>query len=345
MHLYRSYTALTLSVALLGATGCGFIAHDVREPKPVPQFDLFGEGEAKPAETAKTAEPTPPAAPVKKANDGLYSVLWFQTSAEYDANMRGAYKLATIQLDRALAEKSWTAALEQVTTLDFADKPPAIIVDVDETVLDNSFYQARLVKDDKVFSNDSWNDWVREKRATPLPGALEFTRYAASKGVTVFYVTNRDSVVEAETRANLEALTFPMRADEDTLLTQGERADWASSDKSPRRAFIAQKYRILMLVGDNLGDFTGKEYKSSVAERDQLVTKYADWWGARWIMLPNPLYGSWESALYGHDHAKSEEEKTKARFNALITTPPTVNIQPAATPPASPNPAIKIAPQ
>jgi acid phosphatase len=220
-------------------------------------------------------------------------------------------------LDEALSDRSWTAALEQ--SGDFAELPPAVILDVDETVLDNSPHQARLIQKTEVFNSETWHAWCREAKALPIPGALEFTRYAADNGVTVFYVTNRRHVVEEATRDNLKALGFPIdQGGEDTLYTRGERDAWQASDKSPRRTEVASRYRILLLLGDNLGDFVSGVHVS-VAERDALGESHQAYWGTRWIMLPNPQYGSWEGALIDFDYNLPDEEKLRRKFDALKT--------------------------
>jgi acid phosphatase len=201
------------------------------------------------------------------------------------------------QLDAALADPSWTAALEQQG--DASRLPPAVVVDIDETVLDNSYYQARLIRDNSVYATPSWDAWVAEARATAVPGAVEFSKYAASKGVTIFYVSNRTANLEEATRKNLAALGFPLPVGIDTILVRGERPDWATSAKGARRAFIAANYRIVMLIGDDLGDFV-VDASGTPAERSARTSAQSDWWGRRWIMIPNPTYGSWERAILGN---------------------------------------------
>ena len=219
-----------------------------------------------------------------------------QTAIEYEASAVQAYRLGQLQLDAALKDPRWTALTERG-----AEPPaltPAVILDIDETVLDNSYYQARLVRDDATFANETWEAWCLEARATAIPGALEFTRYAASRGVSVFYVSNRTAKVEEATRANLQALGFPLDGRVDTVLLRGERPEWQSSPKGPRRSYIAASHRVVMLVGDDLGDFIDDSSGSPEARRETSA-RYQKWWGERWIMLPNPAYGSWERAVIG----------------------------------------------
>lgn len=205
---------------------------------------------------------------IRQTHELLNSVLWTQTAAEFKILAKQSYLRAQEALEKALNDPSWTAALEQEGRFDM--RPPAVILDVDETVLDNSPYEARLILRGAAFSTDTWHQWCEEARAPAIPGALEFTRYAAGKGVTVFYVTNRRHEVEEATRKNLETLGFPLDPKRDTLLTRGERPEWDTSDKTPRRKEVASGYRVLLLVGDNMGDFVPIE-RASVEER------------ARWI--------------------------------------------------------------
>jgi 5'-nucleotidase (lipoprotein e(P4) family) len=259
------------------------------------------------------ATPTPARAQSSTAqpHENLNAVLWVQTALEYEASALQAYRLAALQLDAALADPAWTAAIEQ--TGDASKLPPAVIVDIDETVLDNSYYQARMIRENTPYSNETWDPWVMEARATAIPGAREFTQYATAKGVTVFYVTNRTANLEAATRHNLEREQFPVPPGVDTILTRGERPDWSASAKGPRRAYVAASYRILMLVGDDLGDFV-VDASGSPAERRQRTAPYDQWWGRRWIMLPNPTYGSWERAIVGEDKDHLAARRRALRF-------------------------------
>ncbi|MDC0669387.1 5'-nucleotidase, lipoprotein e(P4) family [Nannocystis radixulma] len=253
-----------------------------------------------------------PASVDAAANDTLFAVTWVQTSAEYEASALQAYAAAGHTLERALADKSWTAAVEQ--TGEFAALPPAIIVDVDETVLDNSAYQARLIASGGQFSPDSWNAWIEERKGIAVPGAVELLSAAAAKGVRVFYVSNRDVTQAEATRDNLARLGFPDADDLDTFYFRDKARGW--KDKSPRRAEVAKTHRVIFLIGDNLFDFVEKE-RPSLAERAAMVQDHASWWGSRWFIIPNPMYGSWDEALFGYDSAKSPADKQKARVEAL----------------------------
>jgi len=242
------------------------------------------------------------------------ATLWVQSSAEYRAAAIQAYAAARRALDAALGDPSWVGATEESGTE--PPQPPAVILDLDETAIDNTAYEARMITRGIVYDLPSWNQWVSEAAAKAVPGAAEFLAYARSRGVTPFYVTNREAREEAGTRRNLEALGFPLGADpaRPTLLLRGLRPEWASSDKSPRRAWVASSYRLLLLLGDDLNDFANTR-DMSVADRAALVDRMTSWWGTRWIIVPNPMYGSFERAITAG--AKSPCEELQKKIEAL----------------------------
>jgi len=246
-------------------------------------------------------------------DDNLNATLWRENSVEYKANTLSMYQLARIRLDQALADKTWTAATEQ--TGSFQDLPPAVILDADETVIDNGGYESWLVVAHKEFSGKTWGAWVAAAEAKAVPGALDFTKYADSKGVKVFYVTNRSADQEEATRKNMAALGFPIGGNVDTFLMSKEKEDWTSK-KGTRRAFVAKDYRILLLVGDNYGDFSDDSSKS---EADRLASLQANMAhiGHDWIVIANPEYGSFESAPFMGDYKKSPDERRKIKIGAL----------------------------
>jgi 5'-nucleotidase (lipoprotein e(P4) family) len=240
-----------------------------------------------------------PVAPGPQTHDGLNATLWMQGSAEYRATVLGLFRVAREVLDRALDDPEWNALPKQERAADFRHLPLAIIADADETLIDNSAYQARGIRDDIGYSRESFRAWVEERRATAMPGAAEFLRHAAGRGVTVFYITNRDAPEEfAGTLDNLRALGFPVARDGSNLMLRGDpRAP--AGEKGERRRWVGERYRVLLLLGDNLGDFVDG-IDADPATRQALVDRHRDYWGERWIMLPNPSYGSWESSLIRH---------------------------------------------
>jgi len=248
--------------------------------------------------------------------DRLNSILWIQSSTEYQIVSTQSYMLAKVLLDRGLEDKNWTAAVEQLD--DYSQLPPAIIVDVDETVLDNSAYFARLEYAGTYWDNDLWNNWVLEMDASAVPGSVEFLQYAQSKEVMVFYVTNRLHEHEQATRSNLLSLGFPISDQADTLLTRKEKKNW-ESDKTSRRSFVAEQYRIILLIGDDANDFATGANNASSEQRNDVLRKYQEYWGEKWIVIPNPILGGWEFALYNFDFGLSDAQKFEIKFERMDT--------------------------
>ncbi|MFW6084922.1 MAG: 5'-nucleotidase, lipoprotein e(P4) family [Gemmatimonadota bacterium] len=276
-----------------------------------------GSGTAPPGPSPAATKAVPAAEgdlPSPSALAVLDAVLWMQTSAEYAAMSRQTYAAAARLLPEALADTSWTAALEQGSGA--GDLPPAVILDVDETVLDNSPYAARLIERDEAFTEESWAVWVDEARAKPVPGALEFVRAAREAGVEVFYVTNRLADLEEATRRNLEAMGFPPGEADDVYLLKDEREGWGS-DKTSRRAWIAERYRVLMLGGDDLNDFTTGARGTSVEDRADLVERHDEKWGSRWFVFANPTYGSWVSPLLEGLESPSPSDVVRRKLQRL----------------------------
>jgi acid phosphatase len=190
---------------------------------------------------------------------------------------------------------------------------PAVVLDIDETVLDNSPYQARLVRSHGSFNETSWDEWCREARARALPGVVAFTRYAAARGVKVIYISNRATSLDDATLANLRQVGVPVSGPEAVLGlgTTVPGCTQTGSDKGCRRQWVSHRYRVLMQFGDQLGDFLDIK-KNTPAGRTAAVKPYLDWIGRRWFVLPNPTYGSWEPALFGNDwHAPPKEQRRR----------------------------------
>lgn len=233
----------------------------------------------------------------------LQSVLWVQASLEYQSSAQTIYRAATARLKAAVAAPG-SASLE--VGAGRTKRPPALVLDIDETVLDNSRYSGWLVQQGVAYDEPSWQRWIAFEQATAVPGALAFTQAATRLGIAVFYVSNRECVpldadpcpAKRHTMANLAALGFPRASDASAVLLKQERPEWGS-DKSSRRQLIADRHRIIMLFGDDLRDFV------SPADADQLragkassgLVQKTGLFGQRWFMLPNPMYGSWEQAL------------------------------------------------
>jgi acid phosphatase len=247
---------------------------------------------------------SPSAAPPVVGRETVNATLWMQRAAEYRIAAEQVYGLATERLTTTIAAPG-TAVVEQrgADPATLARLPTAIIVDLDETVLDNSFYQARRALAGGEFDESSWDAWVSEGAAPAVPGAVEFLRAASRAGHKVFYVTNRSCPrgtapgagcpSREATLRNLVALGLPDAGAPDALLQRGDRPEWSGSSKVSRRAWLAERYRIVALAGDDLHDFVDR------AEYAQRREELAPLFGTRWFLLPNAMYGSWERALVG----------------------------------------------
>lgn len=238
-------------------------------------------------------------------HDNLNATLWYQTSAEFRANSLQTYKMASLTLKEALTDKNWTALPTQTTN--FQHLAPAIIVDIDETILDNSPAAAQaILEQDQGFNGKRWDNWVAKASAVAVPGAVEFLNLAGQNGVTVLYISNRECAPrttvktrcpqKTDTLKNLQAVGIK-QVDADQLWLKSEQKDW-TSEKESRRLLAATQYRVIMLLGDDFGDFLPNvKHNITPAQRFAWVEQYQQHWGTRWFMLTNPTYGSWETIL------------------------------------------------
>jgi len=267
---------------------------------------------------------TAPAAPVaiatasSGAHDNLNAVLWVQASAEYRAVSRTVYRAAADKLDLALKESNWDALVPDERANVVSGLKPAVIMDIDETVLDNSPYQARLVRDGAEYNDVTWAAWVAEKNARPVPGVVDFAKAATARGVTILYISNRAQHLQEATLANLRSAGLPV-ADDSVFLGLGtfvEGCEQHGSEKNCRRQLAGRKYRVLMQFGDQLGDFV-QVVANTPESRAQLQEEYVDWFGERWWMLPNPTYGSWEPALFNNAWGQPREARRASKRAAL----------------------------
>ena len=256
--------------------------------------------------TISTAQQgTQPAQTVPNNEYQLGATLYMQKAGEYRALAYQAFNMARWALDADLDKRNFRklSKAEQ-------KKPRAIMVDIDETMLDNSPAQALAIRDRTPFNLKDWYAWGEMRKAKAIPGAVDFAKYAKSLGTRVFFVSNRDEVQKRATIDNLRSVGFPDVSDENVLLKTDE------SSKEARRQIILQKYRIVMFIGDNLDDHSNVFEKKSVEDRFVEVDRAKDLFGKRYIMLPNAMYGTWENAIYDFGRL-NEEQKTEKRLNAL----------------------------
>lgn len=258
------------------------------------------------------------APPQSLADDSLDAVAWTQTAVEHDLILREIYRVAQEKLVAAMADPSWDALPHPERIADPKSLPPAVILDVDETVLDNSPYQVRLIRSGGEYDEFTWAQWCKQADAKPLPGAVAFTRYAAAHGVAVFYLSNRAKDLDTVTLANLRNAGFPV-AGQDSFLGLGTYVpgcEQIGSEKGCRRKLIGERYRVLMQFGDQIGDFVDV-LANTHAGRAAAVEPYIGWFGERWFVLPNPTYGSWEPALFNNDWTLPRIKRDAAKRSAL----------------------------
>jgi 5'-nucleotidase (lipoprotein e(P4) family) len=235
------------------------------------------------------------------------AILWTQSSAEYRALAYQTFVLARLRLDENLRSH------ERRRNTRRSPQRSAVIVDADETVLDNSRFQAELVLRGLPYDSQAWRAWCQRAEAGAVPGAVDFLTYAARRGVMVFYITNRRQAEKAGTIANLQKLGFPNVGAATVIV----REEGKPPSKESRRLSVAARYRIVLLVGDNLNDFSDHFSGKSIAERSAQVDRERAEFGSRFIVVPNPMYGDWENAVYENKSGLTDAEKRHYRRTAL----------------------------
>ncbi|WP_430612836.1 5'-nucleotidase, lipoprotein e(P4) family [Flavobacterium sp. JP2137] len=231
-------------------------------------------------------------------NGKVYSAVFHQRAAEYQALCQQAFNVATTHLDVILQQQH--------------SKPIAIVTDIDETFLDNSPYAVEMAKRGQVFDESSWLEWTSKGAAKPLMGSQEFFKYAASKGVTIYYITNRNQNDKAGTIANLKKYDYPLADEQHLIVRQTE------SSKETRRLKVSETHEIVMLLGDNLSDFSQAFDKKTEAQRLEAVRNNAREFGKKFIVLPNVNYGDWESAIFDYKRDWTPQQKDSIYHSKLI---------------------------
>lgn len=231
----------------------------------------------------------------QRSQENTMSVLWYQKAAETKALYLQGYNVATDRLKEILKTPS--------------DKPYSIVLDLDETVLDNSPYQVQNVKDGTAFNPKDWDVWVKKAAAKAVPGAKDFLQFADQNGVQIYYISDRTTSQVDDTIKNLKKEGIPVQGrDHLMFLEEGVKS------KEGRRQAVQEKTNLVLLFGDNLVDFADFS-KTSEADRDKKLEELQKEFGEKFIIFPNPMYGSWESAVYAGNKldAKGQvEERQKA---------------------------------
>jgi len=224
-----------------------------------------------------------------EGNGKVYAALFQQRAAEYSALCQQAYNLASWQIDAALKMPH--------------NKPLAIISDIDETFLDNSPYAVEMAKKGQTYEPTTWLDWTSKGIAKPMFGSQQFYNDAAKKGIEIFYITNRNIKDKPGTVENLKRYGFPFADDRHVIVRE------TVSSKEERRKKVAETHEIVLLLGDNLSDFSAAFDKKTETERQQGVADNAGAFGKKFIVLPNTGYGDWESAVFDYNYNRTTKEK------------------------------------
>ena len=295
-----------------------------RVPALLAALALLAGCSTSPARHESVAAPAPVAAPVAPApagpaaDDNLNAVAWSQTAIEHDLLYVQTYRDAQMQLLKALKDSRWDALSKDDRIAPLKGLKPAVVLDVDETALDNSPYQARLIQSGGEYNEADWAAWCKEEAARALPGAVEFTQFAAKHGIAVIFISNRAKDLDSVTLDNLRQVGFPVSGPEAFLGlgTFVEGCEQIGTEKGCRRQLISRKYRVLMQVGDQIGDFADV-IANNAEGRQQAMAPYLKWIGTRWFILPNATYGSWEPALFNNDWTLPRNERRRQKEAAL----------------------------
>lgn len=234
----------------------------------------------------------------KNSQDHLiYATIWFQRSPEMKALYYQGYNLARMRLTEFIKHKT--------------AKPKAVVVDIDETMLDNSPFEVQEIIENCGYTPEMWKKWTSMAKAKALPGAVEFTHFCDSLGVEVIYISNRRVDEIDATVKNLDSLGFSFARKENMIFKENV------SSKKSRRDKVSEKFEIVLLIGDNLNDLSevfenrGLDWGTSVVEQNKKA------FGNRFIVLPNPMYGDWEKNIFSSKDSLNEEQKRAARLKVI----------------------------
>ncbi len=233
-----------------------------------------------------------------KEKDFVGAIAWMQNSAEYQASLIQTFKLAALTLPTAKQDLNWTAALEQFENPEMSSLPAAVILDLDDTIISSMPYRAELYDGNDSHNRKLWEKWIAFEKAPILPGVLDFIKKTSSLKIKIIIVSNRicqptrqdQCPIKTKTQAMLRKVGLVFN--EEQLLFRNERPDW-QQDKGTRRQYIAENYRVLMIIGDDLQDMIANVAKTPARSRLLYTEQYKKMWGERWFILPNPVYGTW----------------------------------------------------
>ncbi|MEI6856073.1 5'-nucleotidase, lipoprotein e(P4) family [Psychrilyobacter sp.] len=274
-----------LLIAALLALGTACTAIKTRVPEPTTKISMISN------ENHDIA---------KFANQSILGTVWVRDSGEYRALTHQAYNSGKFYLKEIVKDPQ------------NKDKKLAIVLDLDETVLDNSAFAAWQAVNNKLFSPKDWARWVNAKQATEVPGSVDFVKTARDLGFEVFYVSNRNADLTVPTIKNLKNIGAPF-ADEEHVLGKT-----TTSNKASRLKSIEDKgYTIVLLGGDNLDDFDSAVHRKLNIDRRNHVEDMKDSYGTKFIVLPNPEYGGFDSGIVDGYYQLSTSEKIEIRKEVI----------------------------
>ena len=253
----------------------------------------------------------------------IMAAAWMQNSAEYRELCYQAYNVALDQVVKAVAHHKK------------GDKPLAIVLDADETVLDNSAFEAGLIGTGNSYSSKTWKEWCDAGVARAMPGAAEYLQAVDKLGVEIFYASNRNVKDHLESSMrNFKAIGFP-QADRKHMSFKTD-----TSNKQVRFDQVMKDYDVVVFMGDNAGDLPIGTYHKGKEERNALVDQHKAEFGKRFIVFPNPTYGDWEPALkkdgkFGSYWGLTPEQKSEVRKQSLRTWRPLKTAQDNNTQPGN----------
>ncbi len=230
----------------------------------------------------------------------IMSTDWFQTSAEARALYLQCFALAKMRYNENVKNSK-------------SKLPKAVVTDLDETVLDNSPFQARMIHENFEYSDKTWDEWVNDRKARALPGAVDFFNYVKSKGGIVISISNRTVETMDATIETMKNAGFPFSEKEFLYLKEKGKG----SDKTLRRELALKKYDVVLFLGDNLRDFSEIYSNRSNDFGAKAVDDTKAEFGTKFIIFPNPMYGEWEKAMYNNDYKISTQKKDSLRRAVL----------------------------
>ncbi|WP_257264991.1 HAD family acid phosphatase [Endozoicomonas sp. ONNA2] len=237
-------------------------------------------------------------------NEVIIAANWQQHSGEYYAYFYQSFNSASDQLEAILA-----------TTPD--GKKPAIITDIDDTLISGTPYFTSMVDTNESRSTERTRFWWNHQEAKALPGSVDFLQKANSLGIEIFYISGRFNDVKTMTINKLRQLGYPVSSENHVILQEEQNTTLSKEDK--RQQIVKMGYHPIMLFGDQLDDL-GEVDKGLYPERKKWVSQHQDKLGTQWFILPNTVYGFWEEAISKDYRTLSPEEKHRARLQQVNDT-------------------------